>query len=165
MIAEALWHLEIEAGAEVPVLFPRDIQITNAALTETIGDVNDRTVLKMKFSRPNPRELGRDDEDDSEYDSEDDEDFDGLSPEDLESDEDDDEEVKALKAELKKTGAAVKGDDDEASDDEDDEDFSDDEEPVDIALCALTPGKIEQVQLNLICNQDDVVLFRNLGKK
>lgn len=180
MITQALWHLEVPAGEEVPMLVRKDFQLTNAALTEEIGDINDRTVVKVMFQPTVPRD--DDDEDDDEFDSddEDDIDLDQLDEEDLASDADDDEELKALKRGLrakKATGEAIEdeivnGDvDEEEDDDEDDEDEDDedditiDEEPVDVAVCALTPGKIEQVQLNLVFNEDDVVVFKNLGKK
>lgn len=182
MVAQALWHLELAGGDEIPMLVRNDFQITNASLTETVADVNDRSVVKVAFEPRNPATLKG--EDDDEEDSDDEDDMEGLDPEDLESDEEDDEAVKEFKQEMRaklavlsSTGgskkvngaaaaAAAAEDDEEVDEDEDDdEDFSISEEPVDIALCALTPGKIEQVQLNLIFNEDDVVVFKNTGKK
>ena len=192
MVAQALWHLELAGGAEVPMLVRNDFVITNASLTDEVADVNARSVVKVAFEPKNPAELnGDDDEDDEDMsDDEDEDDLEGLTPEDLESDNEDDEAVKEFKQEMRaKISAAIHGDksksktktksnevsasaiateeddDDEDDEDEDDEDFSLSEEPVDIALCALTPGKIEQVQLNLIFNEEDVVVFKNTGKK
>ena len=180
MVAQALWHLELAGGDEIPMLVRNDFQITNASLTETVADVNDRSVVKVAFEPRNPATLKG--EDDDEEDSDDEDDMEGLDPEDLESDEEDDEAVKEFKQEMraklaimssaggskKVNGVAAAADEDDEDvdeDEEDDEDFSISEEPVDIALCALTPGKIEQVQLNLIFNEDDVVVFKNTGKK
>ena len=187
MVAQALWHLELAGGAEVPMLVRNDFVITNASLTDEVTDVNARSVVKVAFEPKNPAELnGDDDEDMSDEDDDDEDDLEGLTPEDLESDEEDDEAVKEFKQEMRaKISAAINGDKpktksnevsasaiateeddaDEDEDDEDDEDFSLSEEPVDIALCALTPGKIEQVQLNLVFNEEDVVVFKNTGKK
>jgi hypothetical protein len=182
MVAQALWHLELAGGDEIPMLVRNDFQITNASLTETVADVNDRSVVKVAFEPRNPATLKGEDDDDEE-DSDDEDDMEGLDPEDLESDEEDDEAVKEFKQEMRAklavlssaggskkvngaAAAAADEDEDEVDEDEDDdEDFSISEEPVDIALCALTPGKIEQVQLNLIFNEDDVVVFKNTGKK
>lgn len=56
---------------------------------------------------------------------------------------------------------ADEGDEDEEdSDDDSDEDFGEAEETV---LCALTPGKIEQAQLNLTFIQGEVVVFQASG--
>jgi FK506-binding nuclear protein len=187
MVAQALWHLELAGGAEVPMLVRNDFVITNASLTDEVADVNARSVVKVAFEPKNPAELNGDDEDDEDMSDDDDEDdLEGLTPKDLESDEEDDEAVKEFKQEMRaKISAAINGDksktksnevsasaiateeddDDEDDEAEDDEDFSLSEEPVDIALCALTPGKIEQVQLNLVFNEEDVVVFKNTGKK
>jgi FK506-binding nuclear protein len=190
MVAQALWHLELAGGAEVPMLVRNDFVITNASLTDEVADVNARSVVKVAFEPKNPAELNGDDEDDEDMSDDDDEDdLEGLTPEDLESDEEDDEAVKEFKQEMRaKISAAINGDkpktksnevsasaiateeddddeDEDEDEDEDDEDFSLSEEPVDIALCALTPGKIEQVQLNLVFNEEDVVVFKNTGKK
>lgn len=191
MVAQALWHLELAGGAEVPMLVRNDFVITNASLTDEVADVNARSVVKVAFEPKNPAELNGDDEDDEDMsDDEDEDDLEGLTPEDLESEDEDDEAVKEFKQEMRaKISAAIHGDkgkskvksnevsasaiateeddddEDEDDEDEDDEDFSLSEEPVDIALCALTPGKIEQVQLNLVFNEEDVVVFKNTGKK
>lgn len=183
MVAQALWHLELAGGAEVPMLVRNDFVITNASLTDEVADVNARSVVKVAFEPKNPAELNGDDDDDEDdmSDDDDEDDLEGLTAEDLESDEEDDEAVKQFKQEMRAKIAAlpalqngesaneasatgIVGEDDD-EDEEDDEDFSLSEEPVDIALCALTPGKIEQVQLNLIFNEEDVVVFKNTGKK
>jgi len=183
MVAQALWHLELAGGAEVPMLVRNDFVITNASLTDEVADVNARSVVKVAFEPKNPAELnGGDDEDEDDMsDSDDEDDLEGLTAEDLESDDEDDEAVKEFKQEMRAkiaalpaldgekaneaSAAGVTTEEDEDDDEEDDEDFSLSEEPVDIAICALTPGKIEQVQLNLTFNEEDVVVFKNTGKK
>ncbi|BEJ12223.1 hypothetical protein CspHIS471_0206830 [Cutaneotrichosporon sp. HIS471] len=143
-----LWSLTLMPGERVPIYIRRDFQITNAALGEELADENARTVVKVTHS-PIPINLGMMDSDDGE-----DFDDDMVVGSDDESDDEIPEEDSA------EGDDADEMDEDDSDIDSDEDDFDQLEESV---ICALTPGRIEQAQLNLTFIQGEVVVFETVG--
>jgi FK506-binding nuclear protein len=139
-------------GEPVPVYIRRDFQITNAALGEELADESARTVVKVTHSPIPLNMMG--DSDDEDYDD------DMVVGSDEESDEDEEMEGEEDEEESEEGDEEEEGDSDDDSEDDSEDDFGEAEETV---LCALTPGKIEQAQLNLTFIQGEVVVFQVSG--
>ncbi|CAK9784564.1 hypothetical protein CC85DRAFT_283016 [Cutaneotrichosporon oleaginosum] len=149
-----LWSLTLEPGVPVPIYVRRDFQLTNAALAEELDSETARTVVKVTHS-PIPQHIFDSDDEDDEYDEDDmvvgsDEE----SDEDDELDEDEDDEMGEDEDEDDE-------DDSEGSEGSDDDDFEDVAE--EIVLCALTPGRIEQAQLNITFIEGELVILQTNG--
>lgn len=156
-------HLAIPPKSEQALHIRNDIQITNASFAPILADATPetgRTVITIKFEAVNPRVFDSDTESDSD-------------DEEISEDEDDEEDLPeeakgaavAKASAAGKAKAAVGGEDD--SDSEDSVDLGEIEQPVELALAALSPGRIEGINLNVVLTKygDEVVLFQNHGPK